>query len=186
MKAAAFVAAGKPLAEEPTTAADFYSRGIRYSQIRVYDLTIADFGEVILRDGRFAAAYTGRGYAWLQEAEYEKAIADYGEAILLDPRDHSALNGRAWIWATCPDLRYRDAERAVEAATKACELTLSKDAYLVDTLAAAYAEAGDFEAAVKKQTEAIGLLADENKKADFRARLVLYQQRKPYRLTTSK
>jgi tetratricopeptide (TPR) repeat protein len=171
-------------APEPKTAAGFYRRGIFYSQIRVYDLAIADFDELIRINPGIASAYTGRGYAWLQKQQYEKAIADYSEALRLDPRDSNALNGCAWVWSTCPDLQYRDGKKAVETATKACELSLPRDAYLVDTLAAAYAETGDFEAAVKKQNEAIGLLTDEKKLADFYTRLELYQQKKPYRQGT--
>jgi hypothetical protein len=54
------------------------------------------------------------------------------------------------------------------------------------TLAAAYAETLHFEQAVRKQTEAIGLVADENERARFRARLELNQQKKPYRQVSQK
>jgi hypothetical protein len=70
---------------------------------------------------------------------------------------------------------------AVDSATRACKLTVSRAAHLVDTLAATYAETGDFEAAAKKQSEAIKLLADQNKQAEFRARVALYRQKKPMR-----
>ena len=58
-----------------------------------------------------------------------------------------------------------------------------KDADYLDTLAAAYAEAGDFDAAVKWQEKALGLLAkdDEQNRKDFDARLTLYRAKKPYR-----
>jgi hypothetical protein len=85
------------------------------------------------------------------------------------------------IWATAPESRLRDGRRAVEAATRACELTGWKHAPFVDTCAAAYAEAGDFEKAVKWQTRAIELLNDESARQDFRSRLRLYEARQPYR-----
>ncbi len=58
-----------------------------------------------------------------------------------------------------------------------------KDADNLNILAAAFAEAGDFDAAVKWQEKALGLLAkdDEPKRKDFGARLTLYRAKKPYR-----
>ena len=85
------------------------------------------------------------------------------------------------IMAACPEAKFRDGKRAVEFATRACELTKWKNPSFLDTLAAAHAEAGDFDAAVTWQTRAIELLTDERQKDDYRSRLVLYQAKKPYR-----
>ena len=63
--------------------------------------------------------------------------------------------------ATCPEAKYRDGGKAVESATRACELTKWKSSEFLNTLAAAYAESGDFDAAVTWQTRAIGFLRDE-------------------------
>ena len=103
-------------------------------------------------------------------------------AIRLDPWDPKAYKGRAWLWATCPDEKYRDGKRAVESATRACKLTDWKVADYLDTLAAAWAEAGDFDAAVEWQENALGILAknDEQNRKDFEARLTLYRAKKPY------
>ena len=69
-------------------------------------------------------------------------------------------------------------------ATRVCELTGWTDPEMLGTLAAAYAEAGDFDAAVKWQTRANALYSEPEKKTDGEARLKLYQARKPYRQAT--
>ena len=101
--------------------------------------------------------------------------------VRLDETYTWAYNNRARVWATCGDARFRDGERAVESATKACELSEWKNPYHVDTLAAAHAEAGDFEAAVKWQTKANGLYTTSEDREKGKARLTLYQERKPFR-----
>ena len=93
------------------------------------------------------------------------------------------LDGRAWIFATCENPTYRNGKEAVEAAIEACELSRWKEAYCLESLAAAYAESGDFAAAVKWQVKAIELEADPKEKEEYRARLKLFQEKKPYRET---
>ena len=70
--------------------------------------------------------------------------------------------------------------KAIQHATKARELNNWKYAYDFDTLAAAYAEADDFQNAVKWQQKARGMV-DERHKNDYEARLDLYKVGKPYR-----
>jgi len=112
--------------------------------------------------------------------QYEKALVDFTEAIRLDPTDPVAYNSRAVLRASCPDEKYRDGQKAIVDATKACELTEWKDAETLDTLAAAYAEAGEFSKAIEYCQKAIEL-ADDETKPELEARLKLYQDEKPFR-----
>jgi tetratricopeptide (TPR) repeat protein len=107
----------------------------------------------------------------------------------LNQKDHTvkasgevagAYNFVARDWKTYPSASERTIKLVIEYATKACELTDWKKPEYLNTLAAAYAEAGDFDAAVKWQSKAIELLTDEKKKEDYRTRLKLYQEKKPY------
>jgi serine/threonine-protein kinase len=68
----------------------------------------------------------------------------------------------------------------VESATRACELTGWKDAGFLDTLAAACAEAAEFDAAMKRQERALELQTEEKEREDARARPALYQSKTPY------
>jgi len=167
---------------DPNLAVAYYDRGNVWFDMQEYDKALADYNEAIRLDPNLAVAYTNRGVAWGHKQEYDKALADYNEAIRLDPQDTSAHNGRAWVWATSPEEKYRDGKRAVESATRGCELSGWKEANHLGTLAAAYAEVGDFAKAVEWQTKAIELLKDEKGKDDYRARLKLYQEKKPYRV----
>ena len=100
-------------------------------------------------------------------------------AARLDPAFVLAWNNRAWILATAPDAKFRDGSQAVQCATQACELTDYQAADLLDTLAAALAEAGQFEQAVVRARQALEK-ADAGQQDMLAARLKLYESGKPF------
>jgi tetratricopeptide (TPR) repeat protein len=146
------------------------------------DLAVADFTEAIRLNPKFAVAYDNRGVAWGREKEYAKSIADYSAAIRIDPKLVNAWNDRAWEEATAQEDRARNGKKAVADAKRALELAGSDDdPTMFATLAAAYAEAGDFTNAVKWQSRAVQLAPSAAQKADWQARLELYRNRQAYR-----
>ena len=170
----------KAIALDPQNSHYFNNRGNVYSAVGDYEKALADFSAAVRLDPHEAVAYNNRGNARYFLKDYAKALTDFTEAIRLDPNDPVAFNSRAVLRASCPDEKYRDGQKAIEDATKACELTDWKDAETLDTLAAAYAEAGDFEKAIDYSQKAIEL-ADDDAKADLESRLKLYQDKKPFR-----
>ena len=130
---------------------------------------------------------------WTAKKEYDRAKAHYEEALRVGPASGKLSNtvscNLAWLLATCPDDKVRDGRRAVELATRACEGFGWKGrgaSEAIDTLAAAHAEAGDFDAATKWQMEAIKLAAGNAKfQKAAEERLALYRQKKPYRETVA-
>lgn len=133
---------------------------------------------------QLAKMYFERGLTGRRNEKYTEAIAAYEEAVRLNPKYALAFNNLAWLQATCPEAEFRNGTKAVEFATKACELTDWKEWNYLDTLAAAYAEAGNFSAAAKWQQKAIDLQTDGNQtetQTGMETRLKLYQSGQPYR-----
>jgi tetratricopeptide (TPR) repeat protein len=125
---------------------------------------------------RLALALKGRG-------RFEAAIAHYRKALELEPRPILAQNGLAWLLATCPEAAWRNGNQAVELAQQAVQLSEGKYPEILDTLAAAYAEAGRFPEAVTTAGQALHL-ADAQANAalaeSIRDRLKLYETNSPY------
>lgn len=131
-----------------------------------------------------SAGYINRGHVFFHLEKYKEAMADCDKAIELDPQSPAALYNLAVLLATCPDVRYRDGKRAVELAKRIYEIGGGQDPDDLAILAAAYAEAGDFKAAVKWQRKALaGLVEDGDKKKrkEMEKRLELYLHGQPYR-----
>jgi Flp pilus assembly protein TadD len=148
---------------------------------RDYDGAIIAFKEAIRLDPTDAQAHFNMGNALSKKGDVGGAITAYREAARLDPREDGAHNALGWLLAVGPD-GMRDGKQAVEHATRACELTGWKNPGPIDTLAAAYAEIGEFDKAVEFQEKALSFPGfEEQHGKQCRERLRLYTQRKPYR-----
>jgi tetratricopeptide (TPR) repeat protein len=124
---------------------------------------------------------------------YVLLLSELDKQIRLYPDLPWAHSERAWILATYPDARIRDGKRAVAAATRAAELTNWKDRNVLRSLAAAYAEAGDFANAVRWEQRGVELEQEYLERFPpnpsglgtthvDRGRLSLYMAGKPFRM----
>lgn len=133
---------------------------------------------------RFATAEMALATALQSLGNRAEALAHWRKALTLEPRNITALSGAAWLLATAADANLRNGAEAVTLAESANEIASGKNAEVLDTLAAANAEAGDFVKARAFANRALDLAVaqkDKSMTAAIRARIALYSDGKPFR-----
>ena len=123
------------------------------------------------------------GLAFQCLGESAAAIAEIQKVLELDPNHVAAQNNLAWILATCPDASLRNGPRAVELAQRAVQLSAGTSPQILDTLAAAYAEAGRFPEAITAARRALELSSAQSNKPlaeVIQNQLKLFETHAPY------
>ena len=139
------------------------------------------YSRLIESDADNANALRLRGDSYLNIGEHAAAVADFKRALELNDDDDGLLNNFAWVLATSPDDNVRDGKRALELATKAAELSSYQVPHILSTLAAAYAENGDFENAVKWSQKSVELAEGDETREQLGKELSSYKEGKPFR-----
>jgi tetratricopeptide (TPR) repeat protein len=121
-----------------------------------------------------------------QTGEPGRAVNQLRKVVSLKPDQPQPLNNLAWLLATCSDDTVRNGPEAVSCAERACRLTAFRETAMVGTLAAAYAEAGNFHDAVATAELAVrlGTAAGETRFVAISQQfLALYRAEKPWHET---
>jgi len=174
------------LQRDPTFWPALYVRAQIYSGEGKYDLALKDCNEALRQERSLIEAALLRANINARLRKYAEALKEFNYLVSLHPRNVTlarALNDRAWFRATCPDPSFRNGQQAVKDAKAACSIMVWKDERMIDTLAVAYAETGDFNSAVQYVSQALavkGISPDSAKL--FQKHLTLFQQQKPIRL----
>ena len=172
----------KALELNPSNVSAYVVRAGAYVTLKDYAKAKDDASKAVELDPKDAPAHAMRGAAYKALKEYSKSADEFSKAIELDPKDAEACNLFAWLLATCPQGDIRNGKKAIEYAAKACDLSNGKDASCLGTLAAAHAEAGEFDEAAAWEQKALdlpnGYAEDEKERA--RQRLKLYKDGKAY------
>lgn len=155
-----------------------------YNAVNDYAKARDEFDAALKIDPESVLGYQGRADAYLHLGNQIAARDDYERALEINADNTSALNNLAWLLATSPNDDIRDGSRAIELANHACELTEFKQAHILSTLAAAYAETGDFDNARKYSQQAIDVAGETGDQAlvePLGKELASYEQDKPWR-----
>jgi tetratricopeptide (TPR) repeat protein len=168
--------ATKALELEPKTPVALRIRGISWHEKKEYDKAIDDLTQMLRMDPKSAQAHADRAHAWARKKEYTKAHADYNEARRLDVGQSAAL---AFWLASCPEAKYRDGNRALELAKQAHQRDRN-NAKAIEALAAAHAELGRFDDAIRWQEQALQHASVKDDTAAHR-RLEMYRAKQVFR-----
>ena len=170
----------KAIKVDPLFLEGYRNLGKAYERKGMYDEAISQYKKAVAIKPNLAEVYYKLGSLLEIQGRMSEAISAYRETIRLKGDNHQAYNNLAWIYAASPSPIIRNGDEAVVLATKACELTGFKKAEALDTLAAAYAEKGDFKKAIEYQKRAIEL-ASPQRKNELKKHLQLYKSGSPYR-----
>jgi len=154
------------------------NRGVVFSKKGDYPAAIKDYSAALEIDDKYIDAYGNRSFAYRQLKKFTEAISDLQMAMHKNPLDYKPVNDLAWVLATAAESSVRDPKRALELATKACQMTQYKNWNSLDTLAAAHAANGDFKSAQQWVATAIEAAPDDEKDG-LNEHLELIQAEKP-------
>lgn len=193
---------------EPTRWTAYYNRATAYKMEGNYKAALEDLNATIRFQPAFFEASWVRAGVYASLGNYAAELKDLDILAKVTFQVQNAgelaliLSQRAWLRATCPNASLRNSQLAIADAKKACDLEKWKRSTYIDTLAAACAEAGDFDSAVRYEQQAITLNRSGNDEAlksfskkyaeelgkgnakrigEYLQRLELYKHRQPYR-----
>src|SRR5262249_39566308 len=178
----------------PRDAGLYVARGDEWRRHLKLDSALDDYNLAIRLAPHDIHAYICRAMVAKQRRAFPQAVAELPDLARMAPENPEVHRVLARILATCNKDAIRDGSRAVLEATRACELTRWRDPDCLDTLAAAYAETGDYPSAVTWQKKALdrarkqvtspmqrAMNAGGRRGVGFEDRLAFYKRKRPAR-----
>ncbi len=143
---------------------------------------------LLKKNPKSLALLRGKADIYLLYGKWSEAMATYDQILADHPGDSGTLNNYSWILATSPDDSVRNGAKALELGQKAAEKTNFRESYILSTLAAAYAETGDFDKAREWSEKSVQLA--EKKRDDrldeLKQETESYRKNEPWRETPKK
>jgi len=142
------------------------------------------FERALAIDPKMPEAHYYLGESLVMKGQQAEGLSHWRQALKLDPGNLELLNDTAWLLATSADAALRNGAEAVPLAERAVQISQAHEPTLMGTLAAAYAEAGNYEKAIETEQHAADLATQQGKQelaATLRGRLAILQARTPIR-----
>jgi tetratricopeptide (TPR) repeat protein len=177
------------LQSDPNTGAVHHNFAITLLKLDRPDDAIAHLRRAVHLMPHFADSHMLLGRTLAQRGKLLEARDALLHGFQTAPKHLGLANELAWFFATCPDDTLRDNSLALRLAENLARATQRNSPQILDTLAAAYADAGRFEDAASVAEEAAKLAEAQSQTelaAEINSRLALYRQTKPYRATPQK
>jgi tetratricopeptide (TPR) repeat protein len=172
---------GEAIRLDPDSAKIHYNLAMTLSQAGRFDEAVRQFDEALRLRPNYPQAHFGNALALVASGKVEPGKREFERFLEMDPDAVDSMAQFAWALATNPNPSARDPQGAIALAEHVNKLTLGERPEYVDTLAAAYASAGDFKRAIALATRARELALRRNQ-ADLADRIVrrleLYQSGK--------
>jgi protein O-mannosyl-transferase len=169
---------------DPKYARAQHNLGVAMARKGNLDNAIAHFRSAIETDGRYPEPRYSLGMILYSRGQIGDAMAQWRAGLSADPDYRPILARVTWVLATCPDASFRNGPEAVTLAERLVKLADPVQPEVLDTLGAAYAEAGRFREASYAARRALRLATDRRDgplAASLEKRLKLYDSHTPYR-----
>jgi Flp pilus assembly protein TadD len=170
-------------ATAPRFARAHYIQGLVLLQAGEPKKAFDAFNSALKIRGTYPDALAGIGTAYYHQGLFKDALKTMQRALAEKPHSKDFKNNLAWVLATCPEPSLRNGNRAVMLAREATSSSTRKNASYLDTLAAAYAEDGQFDKAVDSVRDALDISMNNGNYRFIpilQARLKLYEDRVTY------
>ena len=176
----------KVLELRPDDALTLNNLGNTLAGLGRFEEAVTHFRHALQVRPNLAQVHNNLGAVLLHQGRFDEALTHYQTALKFQPGNPDFLKNLAWLRATCPEAAFRNGAEAMELAKRADRLCAGQRPDVLDTLAAAYAEAGWFPEALATARKALKLAKEKHALAladAVQARIAFYEAGRPYRET---
>jgi tetratricopeptide (TPR) repeat protein len=170
--------------KNPTSWMAHNTLGVELLQQEKYDEALPHFEAAIKIKPNHAMAHCNIGHVMIRRGDLTAAITEFREAFKYDTNLVEAMQPLVWIEATSVNPKLRNGPEAVRVGEQAARVTQGENPLILDALAAAYAENGQFDLAIETTKKAIDIASSAGATPlanDIRTRLRSFMAHRPHR-----